>query len=463
MPMVSEQSSAPRIYLNLLKDGATSSRLVPQGRDRSQIGYRSKSLTKEEELGIAKYSSSAHTASLIGFYEEAGFQYQKRASRAFTVNDRDYWETAYTPATFKQKVVAKIPGSSVVTTDIVGSWALASFDGSVIFPVVSSSTMQNMAGKWMRQSVPNLDHGNLVRFAGEQRDAPALFRASNYRPRNPKEAAGAYLNYIFGVKPTIDDVLRMSEQVLLFDKKLRQAISMEKVSAKTRKGSVLFEKSFFNPQVNRFTQCAGSSSLNLGFATVLTDFVAPFSSSGNSAGCWIPQYSTHYQAKQTLTQFATWEYFVPQPAKIETRLDKYKELAQQLIGEGASAGTVWNLTPWTWLSDWFVDVGGMLHYQQAINDNRIAATSNGYSFRETCDVTVKLHKCVYDTTGIVGPWSEISNSHSEATSTLSYVHHVRRGGNPYSIGPAWTSLSLQQWAIIGALGMSWSSGTQIKR
>ena len=144
-----------------------------------------------------------------------------------------------------------------------------------------------------------------------------------------------------------------------------------------------------------------------------------------------------------------------------TRLDAYKAMAESLIGEGASLGTLYDLTPYSWLANWYVDVGGILHYQQAIANNQVAAVSNGYSLMELLSVRASLQTptLLASDTYVI---DTLSQSPGYAVATYGWKRHTRRGGTPYSMSPTW-SMSPQQWAITGALGLSRSTGVPIKR
>lgn len=465
MPMVSESSQDPDKMLTARKNTQTSSLTVPAGRHRSQTGYRSRRLSAQEEESIRPSSDSGHVVSLIDHYEKVGYQYARHHSRANSVNDRLYTELNYTPAQFTQEVVFRHPTTTQTAKyHIEGIWAITAADpGSIVPALPPSAFLDSIAGKMMRQSVPRPNSDNLVRFAAEQRDAPALFKSSNYVPKNIPEAAGAYLNYVFGIKPTKDDLLRMAETVIRADHHIKRVVRSEKVRQRSSQQRKLSEFNSFTPYVNALsTQASAAGTISAGPVTIRYAYLTPFNRTAINYGVLVPAYSIRTHYSQSVRQFATWEYFVPMPQKIETRLARYKKAAENLIGEGASAGTVWNLTPWTWLTDWFVDFGGLLHYQQAVADNQVVATTNGYSIWEEMSVEAELFDPVYDPAGVTQPWlADVTQGH--AVSTVKWRRHKRQGGNPYAIGPTWTGFSPQQWAILAALGVSHGGNVPIHR
>lgn len=463
MPMVSESYSDKDIYLPGHRNGSDFNVLVHSGVSKSQYGYRSRSLTQEEELGIRGASVAGNVTSLIGFTEETGYSYARKHSRAFLVNDRDYTEYKYYPGSYGYNVVYQLRSGTTAQYDIQSPFSVRSMNTSGFMPTSPPTyVLENIAGRLMRQSVPSTKV-NLVRFAGEQRDAPALFRAANYRPRNIHEAGGAYLNYVFGIAPTLSDLSRMADTIILSDKVIRDHLEAVHVRKKVSRNYTVWEDSKSGLIMNKFTnRNQPNQTFNFGDFTAQMSY-ATTDTSGGQMDVLVPRISYLWTASQRVRQFATWEYFVPAPEKLLTRLDKYKKLASDMVGEGASPGTVWNLTPYTWMSDWLVDFGGLLHYQQAVSDNQVVSTGSGYSYWEEAKLTAHVLPQAISNVGVTTPATVLSLDSSDGMSMIQMKRHKRRGGNPYSIGPSWTSLSLQQWAILGAMGLSRGSGVPIKR
>jgi hypothetical protein len=152
-----------------------------------------------------------------------------------------------------------------------------------------------------------------------------------------------------------------------------------------------------------------------------------------------------------MKQFATWEFFVPSPEDLESRLGGYDNAAHNVLGEGVSAGTVYDLAPWSWMVDWFVDVGGLLHYQQALADNQIAALANGVSLfnRTTMNVTLAP-----DVTSLPTGWTARGPGFIGDDCSYEYFRHQRVKGNPYDILGSWTDFSSARAAVLGAIGIT---------
>jgi len=458
MPMVSESSNSPN-RLFTVRNGSTvySPLSLPDGRNRSQLGYRTNQLTKEEELAIYPSSVHGNIASLLGHYDDLydvgmGPSSRQSPNRAWPVHDRDYTCSTYRPTGFTSSTV--FSGASTNPQTRQGAVGFTGFTYSNAFTggVPSDSFLQNTAGKLLRGAKPSAAGLDILRFAGEQRDAGALFRASNYLPRNPKQMAGAYLNYLFGLKPTGEDLGRLAELVMRTDKPVRLLIEGEKIRQKTKRTVTLYEKSggYVSTSIISDMGLPLYNWTNSPFS-MRGAYLVPFSGSGFGSTL-APILNYNWTARQTLRQFATWEMFVPRPLELESRLYSYKERAQLILSAAKlKESAVWELTPWTWLSDWFVDIGGLLRYQRAIVDDQIVATQAGYSLFEEFGAQCNFSGRKY--TYNPSKWAVTSDNFSGVSCSIHWRRHKRRGASPFSIGPTW-SLTNKQWAILGALGLS---------
>jgi len=455
--MTSENHSDPgqTMRSGLLSQGLTEV-LVPAGVTKSQRGWRSRDLSQEEVNSIGKASVSGNITSLVAAYEGADYEYSSHASRGFVVNDRDYTEMIRTPSSHSYRATMEIqPGINGIY-DLVGYIAPQTVDGSFSPAIPSETTMRNIAGGLLRRAIPTKSEINLTRIAGESREAPLLFKAANYRPRNPAEVAGSYLNYLFGVKPTVSDLQSIAETVQKWDSHLRSYVAMEKRRIRRSSTEKLGSNSDSGMNTGHFGY-NNSSPIACGPMTANVGRLLPGSpfSANDSLGVTI---TWSCFVTQSLRQFSTFEYFVPRPRDLMGRLDKYRQLAQSVIGGGLDESTAYDLTPWTWLAGWFVDVGGLLRYQQSVADNQVVASTCGYSFYEEGRGSIHFSGLYPDG----GSWPAKVSNFTAGAATFEWKHHIRRGSSPYSIGPTW-DLSQQQWAILGALGLSRAPGVPIKR
>lgn len=117
-------------------------------------------------------------------------------------------------------------------------------------------------------------------------------------------------------------------------------------------------------------------------------------------------------------------------------------LREYLQGGGISPSVVWELTPWSWLADYFTNIGDVLENWEKSRAISLAARYAYVMYKR--DVTVKSeHKVVLDT------GFEASMSHITRTIT-----QARRGASAYGFGFTSGSLNNGQIANLVALGLS---------
>lgn len=463
MPMVAETSQSPSRRVRLVRDGTVTYGNVSDGKTRSQVGYRSVGRDPLRDHALSEDFTWGEVANAISTYDEI-YEYDtgSHSPRYFLVNPRDYSETTYRPGftTSGYTMGPLYPGWPPVK-----SWAegvLSITDVATNIPSrPTASAMQGIAGSLLRRTAPTRAEIDLTRSLGELKDFHLMLRASAYNPRSLKQAGGTFLNAVFGIEPTLSDLQRVAETVVSADSILAEYIRQER--RKLRRSATHtyydFNDSGVISGVFSGFQSPTLATCAFGPITAKAARVLPTTEySRNDVMLCDVAWSLH--ASQTLTGFATYEYFIPKPTGIEERLGRYKQMASRLAGGGLTLPVIWELTPWTWLTDWFVDVGGLLRYQQTVVDNQLVASRQGYTLRESTVAAVHFSGHHLDYSRVVNPYTFTSSRFSGGASTFRKQYVYRRPGNPFGLSPTWT-LSKQQWAIVAAMGLSRSEGVPL--
>jgi hypothetical protein len=188
---------------------------------------------------------------------------------------------------------------------------------------------------------------------------------------------------------------------------------------------------------------------------VLHDDSSTVYTSGNSYGALMPTLITgFYQGvtpswrSSTISGEKIWasarfRYWLPGgPRGVIWR----RRMLARIFGLRPSPKVVWDALPWTWLADWFVDVGSMLENLDTGVADRLAA--------DYC--WIMRHKYVVgtrETTGFfrhaAGDYFNLSASGSSTASLK-----CRDLGSPFGWNVNEASLSSHQLGILGALGLS---------
>lgn len=139
------------------------------------------------------------------------------------------------------------------------------------------------------------------------------------------------------------------------------------------------------------------------------------------------------------------------------RFDRYVGEAQKAIGLKLDLQTVWDLVPFSWMVDWFMDIGGLLGYQQDVADYKLVSKRAGYVLEYSIHGSLSVAPPRADTGSIRKRAIE-----SGGLATVVAKQQHRRPGNPYDMSPTW-DLNGFQWGILGSLGLAWLPGAPVFR
>jgi hypothetical protein len=126
--------------------------------------------------------------------------------------------------------------------------------------------------------------------------------------------------------------------------------------------------------------------------------------------------------------------------QIETAVQK----AKYLLGlKGLTPDLVWELLPFSWLSDWFVNIGNLISVNQALQEDSLVLRY-GYLMQHDVTEIVFKHPSLPFRTGSTG----------ELSAKLTYETKQRVRATPYGFGLNPSQFTTSQWAILAALGLT---------
>lgn len=187
--------------------------------------------------------------------------------------------------------------------------------------------------------------------------------------------------------------------------------------------------------------------------TVMLSNVSPYCWGGAYASCFT---FTGKVVRKRVERRETWfsgryRYYLPEGDALADKAEKWLAEADRLYGVKITPETLWNIQPWLWLSDWFVTLGNVVSNVSRMKSDRIAL-QYGYIMRRTT---------ITDTYTCVGsrPRGNFSGKPIDyVTTTVKYVRKVRYPATPYGFGLSTAEFTPQQWAILGALGITRAPG-----
>lgn len=307
----------------------------------------------------------------------------------------------------------------------------------------------------MQKVAPDMSPANLLRALGElKQDFPRVPLVHTYnklkrRPRDETTSnatglghatghlADETLNLLFGVQPTLQDLYQVLNAVIhcgkLVDQWRRDA------------GRSVRRSLHYDPIVTTLDDRSGSTNAYRVFNEI---------TNSNSITPW---FSALVQDPNEVVSVS----------RLERRTDKYSFVgaftyyidpildslgsagvafnnAQHLLGLSADANAIWQLTPWTWLVDWFVNLGDCISLSNRLQ-NKSLVLRYGYLLRESED---KLTLTVDRLTTKGGM------AIRDIRTDFVVRRKVRIRSTPYGFGISTGSFSAVQWAILAALGFT---------
>jgi len=123
--------------------------------------------------------------------------------------------------------------------------------------------------------------------------------------------------------------------------------------------------------------------------------------------------------------------------------DLYKK-ANHLLGLDLTAEVLWNLAPWSWLSDWVANTGDNISNASAFQQDGLVLRY-GY---------LMVHRETYQTRRMDAVYDVRGNALLPGSIVLTTTSKTREPATPYGFGIDTSSFTGHQWGILGALGMT---------
>jgi len=122
------------------------------------------------------------------------------------------------------------------------------------------------------------------------------------------------------------------------------------------------------------------------------------------------------------------------------------QILDKAYGINPGLDTAWELTPWSWLFDWFSNAGDVIHNLNAFTQGGLTMPW-GYVMSDTTVYTEYSLDCAYRDSG--NNWRPVT-----LFSAVNKRTRQRQRANPFGFGLTWDGLSSFQLSILAALGLS---------
>jgi len=299
---------------------------------------------------------------------------------------------------------------------------------------------------------PQLEKAGLMVALREAKDIPRMLEttASNFnlswigmggsktsQLMHPKSVADNFLNHHFGWVPFIKD-LRQFHDVFQNSEKYISQISRDNNSWIKR------------TRVMQHTETSVLHSKG-GITGACSPWIGAFpwnmcrSQNVPGLGNVMAQWNIHEENLTHVWGTGLFKYYRPEfDLSNPDYSSQWNDLQRRLLIYGAriSPSNVWKSTPWTWLIDWFSNVGDHI---DLLNDIAIDGVVSKYMYvmRHAVRRFVLRTQIFYWQSHINLEWSRIVDTKQR-----------QRAWTPYGFNLFGKDLSAKQWAILGALGVS---------
>lgn len=317
--------------------------------------------------------------------------------------------------------------------------SLTSMGSSSTF--LSPDDLSSLGNRAYSRLRPKVEKAGLAQAVIELRDVPKMLRTSargfkdlfltlggvgSLSMISPKRISDHYINHMFGWRPFVKDLTDTVDVCINFDHYAEQA---------SRSNGKWRRKFFTEIETQSDTLAYSENDWKIA--------PAPF---GQALGIGAKAHYTIRKVSKTRVWyeglFRSYRPEFDKRVKMHPTLRKLRQ-ALTLLGANINPVLVWKVTPWSWLIDWFIDVGSTIQRIQDIIDQTVVAKY--FYLMRTIEEEFHL-KQVY--TGLDGVASMFEWKYG--------VHSKRRvsSGSPFAFSLSPVSLNPTQLSILAALGIS---------
>ena len=283
-------------------------------------------------------------------------------------------------------------------------------------------------------TLPTAPESGLAAFLGELKERlPSVIGYETYRNGLSSRGTGSeYLNVQFGIRPLIGDVEKLAASVSKASELIRKY--ERNAGANVRRGVTLRDKGTL---IDRGTQTNSFEINRRQGASVTSDFL----SRSGSPACRVMD-----NVHESVWFKGAYTYHLEQNLDLLNRLRGYEQRANYLLGTRITPDVIYQLTPWSWLFDWFGDLGTFVKNITYLNSDGLVLRY-GYVMHQT-SATRELSM------PYINPTNNGNGVRAGVRSFYSITEKKRTRATPYGFGLDIGALSPKQWSILGALGMT---------
>lgn len=280
------------------------------------------------------------------------------------------------------------------------------------------------------------------------RDVPRVLRDNL---QDFRSLGGEYLNVVFGWKPFVSDLQKMYHLWQTIDAQMAKIIREN--GKDIRRRVTISKETETDPQTQTFSSVAYVG-VNGAYDNIFGTFDWNTHQETGAGGRTITTSSRVMKSKAWFV--GSFNYYIPDVGS--SAWDKRARLA--LFGALPTPELLWEVLPWSWLIDWFSNVGDVV---SNMSPNAVDNLVTKYSFvmkRTTVETETRVHVYHRAVDTKAGGWWYAkwpAVDHTFISTQKVEVKSRVGGGNPFGLNVKLESLTAGQLGILAALGLSRSS------
>jgi len=255
---------------------------------------------------------------------------------------------------------------------------------------------------------------------------------SSWRSLHGTNPGSEYLNGIFGWLPLLNDIQDMYRTYRNLDKQLAQ------IYRDNGKG------------IHRRREIKNTVTST---AIVDASDAFPFARWFDTGPTWATGRTRYIETSESIERVwfvGKFRYYIPDIGSSQWQA----RATRALFGVNPTPEVIWNLLPWSWMADWFANVGDLMSNMSSNAVDNLAA-EYAYVMRT---VETRNRISSYTTWNQVGTSPEgtswIPKGAMSGESVSQIISKTRVVGSPYGFGANFDSFSNYQLGVLAALGIS---------
>jgi hypothetical protein len=254
---------------------------------------------------------------------------------------------------------------------------------------------------------------------------------NSWRQLHGTNPGSEYLNGIFGWLPLLNDIRDMYQTYRNLDKQLAQ-IYRDNGNGIHRRREIKNTITVTSPQ-----------DLTWNF---------PFGSWQDTGPTWASGRTRFIETVQNIERVwfvGKFRYYIP-----DIGTSQWKARATRaLFGLNPTPEVIWNLLPWSWLADWFGNVGDMM---SNMSSNAVDNLTAEYAYvMRTLETRSRMSSYTHwNQSGTPNGTTWIPSGTASGEAFSSVITKTRVVGSPYGFGANFDSFSNYQLGVLAALGIS---------